>query len=419
MTLTSSPLISGLGVCSSIGQDKAAFVSALMAGQQQFGVMQREGRIPPVGDGASKEGSPIFIGAEIDKSALVLPELIDRRVQRNASWSALLALKSLHEAWEDARLDEVDSTRIGLIVGGSNVQQRELVLLQQAYQGKEQFIKPSYALQFMDTDICGFCTEIFGIHGFGYTVGGASASGQMAVIQAANAVASGQVDVCIAIGAMMDVSYWECLALRSAGAMGGEAYADKPEQACRPFDEQHNGFIFGENCGVVVVESAQSVAKRKAKAYAKLSGWGICSDGKRNSDPTLAGEINVIEKALAHAQLTANDIDYVNPHGTASVIGDNTEIEALQSTQLNSAFINTTKSITGHGLTAAGAVEIVATSLQMQQGKLHPSLNMDNPINRDMNWVGAKSIEHSVKHALSLSLGFGGVNTAICLSQLD
>lgn len=415
-TAMSAPLISGVGICSAIGQNQDAFFSALIAGKQCFGAMQREGRVPPV---AGESGGPVFIGAEINKDALVLPELINRRVQRNASWTALLALKALHEAWQDAQLDKVDSTRIGLIVGGSNVQQRELMLMQQAYRGKEHFIKPSYALQFMDTDICGFCTELFGIHGFAFSVGGASASGQMAVIQAANAVASGQVDVCIATGAMMDLSYWECLALKSAGAMGGEAYADAPDQACRPFDEAHNGFIYGENCGVVVIESAKSVAKRNAKAYAKLAGWGLCSDGKRNSDPSLNGETQVIQTALSHAGLTAKDIDYVNPHGTASIIGDNTEVEALQASQLNHALINTTKSITGHGLTAAGAVEIVATALQMQHGKLHPSLNLENPINNDLNWVGAAGAEHAIQHALSLSLGFGGVNTAVCLSQTD
>src|SRR6185437_5420518 len=112
------------------------------------------------------------------------PDDIPRQTVRAASLSAQAALTVLHEAWAEAGLDEVEPERIGLVVGGSNVQQRELALMQDAYRHREEFLRPSYALSFMDTDICGFCTSHFPIRGLAYTAGGASASGQLAIIQA-------------------------------------------------------------------------------------------------------------------------------------------------------------------------------------------------------------------------------------------
>ncbi|KAF6614969.1 polyketide beta-ketoacyl:ACP synthase, partial [Paenibacillus sp. EKM208P] len=126
-----------------------------------------------------------------------------------------VAMVTLQEAWNDAQLDNVDPSRIGLVVGGSNFQQRELFQTYEAYREKMCFVPPTYGVSFMDTDLCGLCTEQFGIQGLAYTVGGASASGQVAIIQAIEAIQADRVDVCIAMGALMDISYMECQALRS------------------------------------------------------------------------------------------------------------------------------------------------------------------------------------------------------------
>src|SRR5439155_20382069 len=174
----------------------------------------------------------------------------------------------------DARLSEVDPCRIGLIVGGSNVQQRELEQTHESYRDRPAFLRPTYAMLFMDSDLCGFCSAQFGIRGLAYTVGGASASGQLAIIQAAQAILANQVDVCIALGAMMDLSHWECRGLRAIGAMGSDRFANEPSLACRPFDRDHDGFIYGESCGAVVIESRQSSARRGVVPYAVLQGSG-------------------------------------------------------------------------------------------------------------------------------------------------
>lgn len=414
----SAPIVvTGIGITASIGQGRRVFADALLAGEHRFSVMQRPGRQKPsvADDAAAPFAGTQFIGAEI--ADLRMPGAIQPAKLRNASWSAQVALATLHEAWEDAGLDDVDPERIGLIVGGSNMQQRELVLNQVKYQDRVEFLRPTHAMSFMDTDLCGICSETFGIRGLAITVGGASASGQLAAIQAIEAVRSGQVDVCIALGALMDLSYFECQAFRSLGAMGSDRYSSQPELACRPFDRDRDGFIFGEACGAIVVRRASNPSGAVRPAYAELKGWAMAWDANRNPNPSLEGETTVIRRALTMAGLAADAIDYVNPHGTASMVGDETELAALRACGLDHAYINATKSLVGHGLSAAGMVELIAIMLQMQAGTLHPTRNLDNPIDPGFRWVGATPVDHVVERALNMSMGFGGINTAVCLQR--
>ncbi|MFG2605999.1 beta-ketoacyl synthase N-terminal-like domain-containing protein [Streptomyces sp. NPDC048514] len=399
--------ITGCGVVTAVGTGKKDFASALFSGAGNFAAMSRPGRR------ADQE----VLGAELPE--LALPERFSKKLLRTVSLSGRAALLALDEAWEDALLAGADPERVGLVVGGSNVQQRELVLKQDAYRGRTAYLPPSYALSFMDSDLCGLCSEQFGIRGTACTVGGASASGQMAVIQAAQAVRSGAVDVCVAIGALADLSYWECQALRSIGAMGSDRYAGRPDLACRPFDALSDGFIYGEACGAVVVERAATAAERGARPYAALTGWAVALDANRNPDPSVTGESRAIRQALAQAGWEPGDIDYVNPHGTGSGVGDPVELSALRACGLAGAYLNATKSITGHGLSAAGTVEIIATLLQMEAATLHPTRNLQSPIDPEMNWVRERAVPRQVGRALTLSMGFGGVNTALCLQNTN
>ncbi|MFJ6208617.1 beta-ketoacyl synthase N-terminal-like domain-containing protein [Lysinibacillus sp. NPDC092081] len=399
-------VITGVGITSAIGQGKKAFAQSLMQGDHKFSHMQRPGR----------QKDSAFLGAEI--SAMSYPEQFSKRLLRSTSLTGKVAIVTLHEAWQDAKLDEVEPTRIGLVIGGSNIQQRELLQTFENYKDRAHFVRPTYGLSFMDSDLCGFCTEQFGIQGFAYTVGGASASGQVAILQAIQALQTNQIDVCIAMGALMDLSYLECQALRSLGAMGSDRYADAPELACRPFDKNRDGFIFGESCGVVVLERIDTAMKRKVKPYSVISGWAVGMDGNRNPNPSYEGEMQVINKVLEKAMIYSKDIDYINPHGTGSGIGDEIELKAIRDSGLSHAYINATKSIAGHGLSAAGAVEAIATILQMKEARLHPNRNLDDPLDPSYNWVGSQSKPHIIKNALSLSIGFGGINTAICLQSI-
>lgn len=401
-------VVSGVGVTSAVGCGKTDFGDALRAGRRAFGYLARPGRSI-----AGSDGPVRFVGAEIDEARM--PSVLDRRTARTASWSARVAATTLAEAWQEARLEEMPAARVGLVVGGSNVQQRELMAVCDTHRERARFVRPSYASTFLDTDLLALCSAQFGIRGACWSIGAASASGQMAVIQAAMAVASGQADACIALGALMDLSVWELQALRSAGAMGTDAFADVPEHAARPFDRRHDGFIFGESCAALVIETARSAAGRGVVPYGEILGWGIASDASRGTAPSLDGEVDAINGALHNAGLSSDDVDYFNAHGTGSPIGDEIELAAVRATGLSRASLNATKSIVGHGLTAAGAVEIVATLLQMKGGWLHPTLNLEQPIDPALNWVTGSAVERSVDVAVSLSLGFGGINTAVCL----
>lgn len=410
-------VISGVGVTSAVGQGRQAFTNALMAGAHRFDVMRRPGRqwLPAAGEDGPQPATR-FLGAEIPN--LALPDAIGPGVLRTASLSSQIAVATLHEAWNDAGLDAVDPLRIGLFVGGSNFQQRELANLQGGSARRFTYLRPTYGMVFMDTDLCGICTELFGIRAVACTVGGASASGQLAVIQALHAVQSGQVDACIALGAMTDLSCWESQAFRSMGAMGSDRFADDPARACRPFDRAHDGFIFGECCGALVIERLDLLERRGGTPYARAAGWSVRLEGNRNPDPSRATEAAVIEQALAHAGWDPAQIDYVNPHGSGSPLGDEVELQALRQAGIAGVLMNSTKSIVGHGLAAAGAVELVATVLQMREGRLHPSRNLDDPIDASFEWVLGRPQAHRIERALKLSFGFGGMNTALCLQRM-
>jgi malonyl-ACP decarboxylase len=403
----SSPelLVTGLGVTSAIGQGKAAFAAALWEGAHAFGVMRRPGR---------QHGTE-FLGAEL--ASLALPERAGERAQRTASLTGCVALATLDEAWTEARLDEVDPARVGLVIGGSNVQQREQLQLFERFREAPEYVRPTYAMSFMDTDLCGLCTEAFGIRGLAFTTGGASASGNLAVLQAVQAVRAGEVDVCIALGALMDLSYLELQALRSVGAMGSDRFAQDPASACRPFDRDRDGFIFGESCGALVIERGDVASRPGVNPYGAVAGWAMAVDANRNPNPSGEGEARVIREALARAGVEARDVQYVNPHGTGSGVGDETELRAILECGLGGASINATKSLTGHGLSAAGAVELVATLLQMRESRLHPTRNLVHPLEPSCHWVRERPVERRIENALSLSMGFGGINTAICLQR--
>jgi malonyl-ACP decarboxylase len=395
--------ITGIGIITPIGCGQSAVQRALLAGDSAFGVMQRSGR---------QKGSSAFLGAEI--ANFEESDFVSRKVPRSASWTSQVTVATVSEAWTDAQLGDLDPERIGLIVGGSNLQQREIVATHDAFADRFEYLRPMYAQMFMDTDICAICTEQFGIRGIACTVGGASASGHLAIVQAIQAVSSKQVDVCIAVGALMDISYWECQGFRALGAMGSDRFAKEPGYACRPFDRWQDGFIYGENCGAVVIERGGRVRR---KPYAMVRGWSYLQAGARTPHPSLDCEVSAIKAALKMAKLNPSEIDYINPHGTGSPIGDRVELRALKECGLAGAYINATKSILGHGLSAAGTVEVVATLLQMRAGQLHPSKNLVEPIDASFSWITARSFEHRTRNALNLSFGFGGVSSAICLSD--
>jgi malonyl-ACP decarboxylase len=151
--------------------------------------------------------------------------------------------------------------------------------------------------------------------------------------------------------------------------------------------------------------------------YARIAGCAVKVDANRNPNPSFEGEVSVLQQALANSGIEARAIDYVNPHGTGSSLGDTTELQAIRHCGLEHAYINATKSLVGHGLSAAGAVELIATVLQMRAGRLHASRNLEEPIDDGYNWVRAP-VEHQIQRAVKMSMGFAGMNSAVCLERV-
>ncbi|WP_029002376.1 beta-ketoacyl synthase N-terminal-like domain-containing protein [Azorhizobium doebereinerae] len=399
------PVVTGIGVASGFGYGKQVLRTGLHAGADVFGVLARPGRQPA---GAATP----FIGVEMPDP----PDVLPKRIARTAGLSGRVAVAVLGEAWTEAGLADVDPARIGLVVGGSNLQNREAVLALTAHGEGRAILSPHLGYSFFDTDICGLCCAAFPIRGFSLTVGGASASGAVAVLQAAEAVRSGRVDACIALGALQDLSHVDLAALQALGALGPRhAQAEAaPGAACRPFDRGRDGFVFGEACAALVLRRADDLPAGAA-AYGSIVGGAHRADGHRGPDPSLEGELRAIRLALADAGIGPDAIDYVNAHGTGTPLGDDTEAAALLEAGLATARINATKSILGHGIAAAGAIEVAATLLQMRDGRLHPTRNLKTPIVPQLGWVGETSERLEVRHALSLSFGFGGIDTALVL----
>jgi malonyl-ACP decarboxylase len=393
-----APAVTGIGVATGFGYGKDSLLEGLFSGRDLFAPLARPGRQSPSGDGA-------FIGIELPEP----PEILPKRVARTAGLCARVAVAVVQEAWTEAGLDKLDPSRIGLVLGGSNLQNRELLLAQRELEGKG-FVSPHLGYAFFDTDIAALCAATFGIRGISYSVGGASASGAVAMIHAAEMVARGTVDACIAVGALQDLSYLELEALKVMGALGPR---DPGTLACRPFDRSHDGFVFGESCAALVIQRGDAVSP--GDGYGRVTGYAHIADGRRGPDPSPEGELRAIRSALDMAGAKPEQIDYINAHGTGTPLGDDTEVAAYRAAGLTGAAINATKSILGHGIASAGAVEVAVTLIQMRAGRLHPTHHLLDPIDPDLNWVRGGPLAREVRDALSLSFGFGGINTAIVL----
>lgn len=390
-----APAVIGIGVATGFGYGKAALLDGLLSGRDVFAPLRRPGR-------EALPGQPPFIGVELPDP----PALLSPRAGRTVGLSGQVAIAVLDEAWREAGLDACVPERIGLVVGGSNLQGRAALLAQQEHLAGRRFVSPHQAYAALDTDLCSLCASHFGIRGFAHTVGGASASGALAVLHAAAAIRSGQVDACLAVGALQDVSAADLRAFQALGALAEGTVA--PGEACRPFDRGRRGFVFGEGCAALVLA-------RDGAGYGRIRGGAQVVSGQRGPEPSLEGECRVISQALAAAGVESGAIDYVNAHATGTPRGDDTEAAAIAAAGLGAAWVNATKSLTGHGIAAAGALECAAALLQMRVGWLHATRNLVAPIDPSLRFVRGTPVACQVSHALSLSFGFGGIETALVL----
>lgn len=417
--MRNSVVVTGMGVFTSVAEDIPAFLQAL-----------KGGRCGIAADTGSEDG--LGIAARLPEveladrlSALSLSEgllLRARRAGARETRAVQVSLVTALEAWTRAGMDETGyaSDEVFIVLAGHNIGQADQYRAFQKFEQHPEYTPARYALQYLDTDHLGVVSEVLGLHGEGFSVGAASASGNVGILQAYRQVLSGQCKACVVVGAMADLSPVELRAFRHIGALGGKRFASAPSRACRPFDEDREGFIYGQGAACLVLESAESAAARGAPRWGEIAGGAVCLDGNRLSDPRVEGEARAMRKALHDAGLHPDDVTYINAHATSSVIGDQVEIEALQAVfgvGLANIWVNATKGLIGHCLYASGLVESVAALIQMHDGFLHPNLNLERPISSSCRFVGAQSQEASCEVALSNAFGFGGINTSIVLRK--
>jgi malonyl-ACP decarboxylase len=413
-------VVTGMGVVTAAGLGVADFCTALKAGRT--GIQA----VPAMADLPLKIGAFLRDFRVEDALANVndLPDDLHHKAQtvsRRAPLAIQASVVSAVQAWQQAQLPKtkLDPARISLVVAGQNLNRHESYTMQQKHQASLEYLPPRYALQFLDTDQVGTISELLGIRGEGMTVGGASASGNLALIQGCRLIQWGVADLCLVVGALMNLSPLEIQALQATGALGGQTFADA-SKACRPFDRDRDGFIYGQGSGCIILESEASARRRDVPSFAEIVGYGMNLDANRLPDSNAAGEARAMEQALRTADLEPGDLSYINTHGTASVLGDATEVTAIQELfgpAASAIWLNSTKSLTGHCLTAAGVIEAIATLLQMNEHFLHPNLNLENPLDSTCRFVGRQSQPATIELAMSNSFGFGGINSAIVFKK--
>lgn len=407
--------ITGMGIISSLGQGVHSLREAIYNGTSNFTTLA----CPPL-------SFPI-IGARIaDFSYLSslqhYPDKIKQceKMARALRLPVQMAIIAALEAWTQAEMNTKplkDASRLGIVAAAQNSSSTYQYDSYTAFQKDPEYLSPTYALNFMDTNYVGVLSEVLGALGEGFTVGGSSASGNVALLQAYNAIKEKRLDACVVVGTIAELSPIEFQGFRNLGALGGHHFEDTPNQACRPFDKQHEGFIYGQASAVMILESVPSAKKRGAAILGYILGGSLVLDANRLSNPSTTGELRAMRLALQNAGVKAEDIDYINTHGTAAPLGDTTEVEAIEALTAKRVPLNATKSITGHCLWSAGIVEAIATVIQMKEGFIHPTLNLEHPIS-DKSWfVTKKSEPHTINIALSNGFGFGGFNTTIVFKR--
>jgi malonyl-[acp] decarboxylase len=250
-------------------------------------------------------------------------------------------------------------------------------------------------------------------------VGGASASGNVALYHAWQWIRTGLLDACVVVGASADFSEVELQGFAILGAACGEPSGLQPREACRPFDRDRTGFVLGEGSGCVVLENLGVARRRGVRVLGEVRGGSLVLDGNSLANPALDGEIKAMRVALREAGVAAAEIGYLNAHGSASVLGDQVECEAVAAVfrdHLANLPVNSTKSLTGHCMFAAGIIEFIACVIQLNEGFLHPNLNLVNPLDARLSFAGPRARPLQARLALSNGFGFGGFNSSLVLT---
>ncbi|NLI15255.1 MAG: beta-ketoacyl-ACP synthase II [candidate division Zixibacteria bacterium] len=405
-------VITGMGVISPLGQNLAEYISNLLAGKSGIGITQ----------GCDCTGLASQISGEVrDFDPL---NYMEKKEIKRVDLSQQYALAAAKMAIEDAGLNpgQVDGDRVGVVIGsgigGINTfeQQHTLVV-----QGRAERVSPFFVPMMIPDMSAGLVAIRYGFKGPNYAVVSACASSAHAIADSFMSLWLGFADIMVTGGTEAAITRTAIAGFCNAKALSTRN--DAPEKASRPFDKDRDGFVIAEGSGILILENLEHAKKRGAKIYAELAGIGMSADAYHITAPVPNGEgaARSMEAAIKCAGLSQGDIDYINTHGTSTDLGDIAETNAIKSVFGERAYkipCNSTKSMIGHLLGATGAAELIATVLQIQAGKIHPTVNLDNPDpNCDLDYVREGARDYQINCALSNSFGFGGHNASLLVKR--
>lgn len=350
---------------------------------------------------------------------------IDRKEARKHDLFTQFAFAAAAQAMEDSGVntDQLDKNRSGIIwgsgIGGLQTFFEEV----QAYKSERPQFTPFFIPKMIANIAGGLLSIKYGFRGPNYTTVTACASASHAIIEAFNKIRLGQVEFMITGGSEAGVNEAAMAGFNSMRAISTRN--DDPATASRPFDKDRDGFVMGEGAGALILEEYGHAVRRGAKIYAEIIGGGMSADAYHMTapDPEGTGARLVMKWAVEDAGLSVTDVDYINVHGTSTPLGDIAEPKAILSVFGDHAYqlsISATKSMTGHLLGAAGAIEAIATVLSLRDGIIPPTINhfTDDPeIDNRLDFTFHKAKKRDIRIAISNTFGFGGHNATLALKK--
>jgi 3-oxoacyl-[acyl-carrier-protein] synthase II len=405
-------VVTGLGAITPVGADVASTWSSLLAG--------RSGVTKLTDDWAAELPARIAAWAAADPAAL-----IDRVQARRMDRCEQFALVAAREAWADAGAPEVDPERLGVVVssgiGGVGSTLAGYDVLREKGWSR---ISPYAIPMLMPNGSAGWLSIEFGARAGAHATVSACASGAEAIGYAMEMIRSGRADIVLAGGteaAILPLNLAAFAAMRALSTRN-----DEPERASRPFDKGRDGFVLGEGAGIVVLESAEHAARRGARVYAVAAGVGYSADAHHiaQPDPDASGVVLALRRMMADAGLDPEQVVHVNAHATSTPAGDVVECQAIAEAlgpASAGVVVSATKSMTGHLLGGAGAIESVAAILALRERVAPPTINLEDPddsaglqIATEPTKLQPRGIEPMA--VLNNSFGFGGHNVALAFT---
>ncbi|MER8236517.1 beta-ketoacyl-ACP synthase II [Streptomyces sp. NPDC094049] len=401
-------VVTGYGAVTPLGHSAGETWAAMLAGRSGIDTVE----------GMDVTGLGVRIGGQV--RCFVPGAHMPPAVSRRADPYARFALAAALEACEHARLvvDARLAPRVAVIIGSGygpvgSIYRAANTLRDKGPRSISPFTQVTTA---MDSAACEISMRL-GIQGPSRAQSTACASGADAVGAGMRMISGGEADIVLVGGADACVTTVDLAGSGNARALSRRN--DDPAGACRPFDADRDGFVMSEGAAVLVLEAAGVAERRGATALAELAGYGASSDAHHWTAPHPEGRgaCLAVEAALRDAGITGADVDYVNAHGTGTLLNDTMETAVLRRVlgeRVTRIPVSSTKSMTGHMIGAAGAVELVASILALRTGDVPPTINCDEPIDPDINFVPHRAQHHEgLRIALSNSFGFGGHNAAL------